>query len=215
MIRIALADDHRLIRQSLCEMLQRKGFEVIHHAANGKELIEGLGSNMPDVVLLDIRMPVMDGFETAMWFRDNSPTTRIMALSSMDMEDVVLKMLAAGAKAFVQKDAEPDELVHSIKQIYVNGAYLTEEITAYLLKNIHHPDVPTKNEDASLLNHEELALIRLVCSEFSYSEIAEKMNLGTRTIEKRCRELCAKLGCKNRFGLILTAIKKGYVTLGD
>jgi DNA-binding NarL/FixJ family response regulator len=134
-ITIGLVDDHVLLRRGLATMLESKGLKVIVQADNGKQLIsEWINEHAPQVMLVDVNMPMMDGYATATWLRKNYPGMRLLALSVIDDGEAIRKMIACGADGYVLKDSHPDALVHAIKTVYQKGFFLGETLSRQLFK---------------------------------------------------------------------------------
>jgi len=182
MIKIALADDHTILRKGVAEILSRfEELEVIMEAANGRELIEKIKSatTLPDVCIVDINMPVMNGYDTAAELKRNWPDIKILALSMYDTELNVIKMLRNGASGYVLKDTDPEDLRVAIIRIVKDGFYHTELVTGRMLHILHDPEGKMDTE----INEKELSFLRLCCTELTYKEIADKMFLSPRTID--------------------------------
>jgi len=215
--KVALVDDHKLFRKGVAELINNfSGFQVIWEANNGLEFIQQLKtSNAPDIVLLDINMPEMDGYETAIWIKQERPQIKVLALSMYDDEDAIIKMLRYGARGYILKDAEPQELKTALHELVKKGYYYSELVTGTLLHSIHKEaeDINKHNPDAVKLNDRETEFLKLACSELTYKEIADKMCLAPRTIDGYREALFEKLHVKNRIGLVLYALKGGYVSL--
>ncbi len=212
MIRIAMADDHALIRQSLANMINSFGdYRVIWQAANGKEVIEMLALESPEILLLDIRMPDMDGFETCKWMTKNRPDVKVLALSMMDDESAVIKMIRSGAKGYMLKDSEPSELREALHALVEKGIYFNEMVTGKLLHAIIQDDVTDDGQDPVHITPKEIEFLRLCATEHTYKEIADRMDLSPRTIDGYRESLFEKLGLKSRVGLAMFAMRKGYL----
>jgi two-component system invasion response regulator UvrY len=210
--RIVLIDDHVLLRNGLSGLLHNSGnFNILFEADNGKDFISKLNPQaLPDLVVMDINMPEMDGYETALWIKEHYPLIKILALSMYDNENAIIRMFRAGARGYILKDCEPQELNRALQAIIDKGYYYSELITGSLIHSI--------NKDNSLkeivsLNEKEIIFLKLVCSELTYKEIADKMYLSPRTIDGYRDALFFKLNIKTRVGLVLYAIKNGIVTL--
>jgi DNA-binding NarL/FixJ family response regulator len=213
---IALVDDHILLRNGLASLLQDLDYEVVFEADNGRHFIDKLKTHQaPDIVLMDINMPEMDGYDTTLWLKKNYPDVKVLALSMYDDENAVIRMLKNGAKGYILKDNEPSELKAAIQALSTKGFYHSDLVTGTLIHTINHLDDP---ENASVkevlgLNDRELDLLKLLCTEMTFKEIAEKMNLSPRTIDGYRDTLLAKLDCKSRVGLVIFAIKNGIVVV--
>ena len=213
---VALIDDHVLLRNGLANLIESFGnYKVLFQADNGKQFIESLQKGIvPDIVLIDINMPIMDGYETATWIRENKFKIRILALSMYDDENSIIKMFKAGAKGYILKDCDPAELKAALEALVIKGFYYNEMITGKLIHTINTLD--EKEIQLRLLaklNDREIAFLKLICSEYTYKEIAEKMFVSTRTVDGYRDALFEKLELKTRVGLVMFAIKNGIITL--
>jgi two-component system, NarL family, invasion response regulator UvrY len=211
---VALVDDHTLLRKGLSNLLTEAGHTVLIEADNGKIFIEKLQSqkDFPEVVLLDINMPLMDGYDTAAWIKNNHPDIKILALSMYDDEPAIIRMLKSGARGYILKDAEPSELKLAIDNLVQKGYHHSDMVTARLIHSLNHFDDPQHSIKNTLgLNEREIEFLKLASSELTYKEIAEKMFLSPRTIDGYRDALFEKLNIKSRVGLVLFAIKNGIV----
>jgi DNA-binding NarL/FixJ family response regulator len=212
-VKVALIDDHKLFRKGIVELINGfTGFTVIWEANNGKEMISKIvPDNPPQIVLLDINMPVMNGYDAAAWLKVNWPDIKILALSMDDNEESIIKMLKAGAKGYILKDADPAELQAALHSVATKGFYYSELVTGTLLNSIRNPEA--KQSGSAVLNNREIEFLKLACTELTYKEIADQMNLSARTIDGYRESLFEKLEVKNRVGLVLYAIKHGIITV--
>ena len=209
MIKVALVDDHVIFRKSLAILIgMLEGFEIVSEAGNGKEFIDQLDKNkLPDIVLMDITMPVMDGVETTKWLKQNKYKIKVIALSMIKNELVIIRMLKNGARGYILKDCEPEELQTALLDVYHKGYYFNEFVT---------PQLQTESEDEKavikqMVNERELEFLRLVCTEKSYKEIADDMASSPRTIDGYRDALFRKLNVSTRVGLVLYALKNDLV----
>jgi two-component system invasion response regulator UvrY len=211
--KIVLADDHVLLRNGLVGLVTNLGFEVMFECNNGREFIDRLDpQNLPDIVLMDINMPLMDGYETTLWLKKNYPLVHVLALTMYDDENSVIRMLRSGAKGYILKDADPRELRMAINSIMSKGFYHSEMVTGKLLHSIHQLDEAESDTRQVLhLNDREIQFLKLVSTEMTYKEIAHEMHLSPRTIDGYRDALFEKLELKSRTGLVLFAIKNGIV----
>ena len=213
--KIVLVDDHVLLRKGLADLVRNQGYSVLFEAGNGKEFCEKLQKeNLPDLVLLDINMPVMDGYETALWIKRNHPDIKVLALSMYDDENAVIRMLKNGARGYILKDTEPSELKMAIDAILQKGFYYSEMVTGRLIHSISGLDDESHNSQQVLhLTEREIEFLKLACSEMTYKEIADKMYLSPRTVDGYRDTLFQKLEIKTRTGLVIYAIKNGIVQI--
>jgi DNA-binding NarL/FixJ family response regulator len=205
-INLALADDHALFRRGLSELIT--GFEnmnILFDAANGKELIEKLrtAKQLPEICVLDINMPEMNGYETAEKIKAEWPQIKILALSMLDTELNVIKMIKAGAGGYILKDAEPKELQKALLAVHNDGFYHSDLVST----RMRHREGPLS------LTEKEETFLGFCCTELTYRDIAERMNVSPRTVDGYRDILFAKLDVKSRTGLAIYAIKSGIVTL--
>jgi DNA-binding NarL/FixJ family response regulator len=213
---IAIVDDHTMFRRGLTALINLlDNYEVILDAGNGKEFIERLDAKrLPDIVLLDIHMPVMDGYLTAGWLRKNYPEIRILALSSMDAEMVIIKMIKNGAMGYLLKDAEPAELRQAFDEVISKGYYYNDVITRKIMQSLSLLADDTGPVGTIMrLSERELQFLQLACTEKNYQQIADLMFLSERTIDGYRETLFKKFKVGTRVGLVLYAIKNNLVQL--
>ena len=214
--KMALADDHVLLRNGLANLLKDLDYEVLFEADNGKMFMEKLQpANPPDVVLMDINMPQMDGYETTLWLKEHYPDVKVLALSMYDDENAIIRMLKNGARGYILKDSDPSELRAAIQALLTKGFYHSELVTGRLIHAIHAMDQAGNASIKSVLglNEREIEFLKLACTEMTYKEIAEQMHLSPRTIEGYRDALFEKLDLKSRVGLVVFAIRNGIVTV--
>lgn len=211
-INIIIVDDHMLFSQALNSLIGKfEEFNVIEVLNDGSEVVNYFSNKnqIPDVILMDIQMPVMNGIDATKWLKKNHPNAKVLALSMECEEATILAMLHAGAKGYLLKDIHPSILKHAIHEVHQNGFYYTENVTSTLL-NAHKSDV---QKSKIVLKERELEFLKLTCSEMTYKEIAEKMFLSPKTVENYREALFEKLEAKTRIGLVLYAIKNKIVIL--
>jgi len=217
MIKIALVDDHTLLRDSLASVINTfENCKVSLLAGDGKELIEKLVvSNTPDIIFLDINMPNMDGYETALWLRKNNPNIIVLILTMYDTDLVLIKLLQHGVRGFLKKDILPEELNIAIQAVLKTGYYYNHNTTGRLLNFVQGSLAPNVNypHNAVLLNETELKFLRYASSEMTYKQIATAMQISPRTVDNYRDSLFEKLGVKSRTGMAIYAIKNGVISL--
>jgi DNA-binding NarL/FixJ family response regulator len=213
---VDVADDHILLRNGRANLIRGlETYAVLFEANNGKDFIKQLQPMyLPDIVLLDINMPEMDGYETALWLKLNYPGIKILALSMYDNENSIIRMMKNGAKGYILKDIDPMEFRSALDSLMRKGFYYSELITGKLIHAVSKLDDPGEPfKSPSLLNTREIEFLKLVCTEMTYKEIAEKMFLSARTIDGYRDALFEKLNVKSRVGLVLYAIKNNIVNV--
>ncbi len=209
---VVIVDDHSLFARSLAKLINSfPNFKVLFQAKNGVELQEkiAVAENLPEVILLDINMPVMDGFETAEWLVQNYPAIKILALSMEDDEQTILKMLRKGAKGYLLKDIHPEILNTALIELQQKGYYHSEKVAETLL----HSLTPDEEGRIHKFKENELTFIKLACSEMTYKEIADVMDLSPKTIDGYRQDLFKRLNIKNRVGLVIFALKNNITKL--
>lgn len=209
---VVVVDDHTLLSEAIEGMVNAfDKFKVLYTCKNGKEIEERFVAspkNIPDIVLVDVNMPVMNGIETTEWIVTNYPHVYVMALSVEDADNTILKMLKAGAIGYLLKDTKREVLEKALLDIVDNGFYHTKNVTNLLLDS-----VSGKKEALNIrFKENELKFMQLACSELTYKEIAEKMFLSPKTIDGYRDSLFTKLNVRNRVGLVMYAIKNKIYT---
>lgn len=215
-IKVALVDDHVLLRNGLAGLVNSfDGYEVVFEADNGNNFIEKIKKAAePDIVLMDINMPEMDGYATASWLQLNHPLIKVLALSMYDNENAIIRMFKAGTKGYVLKDCEPMELKTALDAVVKTGYYYSDLVSNRLIHSINKLDDTTNDLKTTIqLNEKEIAFLKLACTEMTYKEIADKMFLSPRTIDGYRDALFEKLGITSRVGLVLYAIRNGIFSV--
>ncbi|MGZ5220332.1 MAG: response regulator transcription factor, partial [Chitinophagaceae bacterium] len=207
---IVIADDHLLIAKALSSIIEQfRNFETLYEVENGAKLVEKFNSekNIPDIVLLDISMPVMDGFETAEWLRQNHPAVLVMTLTMQADDSSLMKMIRKGAHGYLHKNVHPLELEKALNSLVEKKFYYPDWATSRLLHNLSSYEQGTPGEVQ--LSAREKEFLRYVCTEMTYKEIGEKMFCSPRTVESYRDTLFEKLGVKTKVALALFAVKVG------
>jgi two-component system invasion response regulator UvrY len=216
-VKLALVDDHTLFRKGLISLIEMvsSDYSILFEADNGLELQKKLDhNNQPDIILMDINMPGMDGFASVQWLNEKFPLIKILVVSMIEKEETIVRMLKLGVKGYLCKDVEPKELGEALNAIMNKGFYYTDFITGKLVHSLQHTqDDATKATALNLMNDREKDFLQLACSEYTYNEIAAKMFLSPKTIDGYRNSLFEKLNVKSRVGLALYAVKHGLVNL--
>jgi two-component system invasion response regulator UvrY len=212
-IQVAVADDHTLLRSALARLIGSfENYTILFEAGNGQEVKDKLSKHIiPDVMLLDVNMPDIDGYETAKWIYKNFPQVKILALSMFSDENTIIRMLRLGAKGYIMKNAEPEELNEALDSVVKKDFYLSEFISGKIISGLHRNiDMP---EEPVVLTEKEKEFLQLVCSELTYKDIAAKMYVSPRTVDDYRNSLFEKVKVKSRVGLVLFAIRNGLVEI--
>jgi DNA-binding NarL/FixJ family response regulator len=202
-ILIAIVDDHTLFRNGVNALMSEfDELKVVFEADNGKQMQQMLLKHpLPKVILMDINMPVMDGYAATAWLKINYPGIKVLALSMFEDDKAVINMIRSGASGYILKESKPKELLEAIKTLAAKGTYINELVSGKLLRS-----VAGGSQDAEL-TAKEAEFLKLSCSELTYKEIADKMNVSPRTIDNYRESLFQKLNLKSRTGLVLYAVQ--------
>jgi DNA-binding NarL/FixJ family response regulator len=214
--RIALVDDHTLLRNGLASIVNSfDGYSVLFEASNGRDFIEQLKTfEAPDIVLLDINMPEMNGLDTADWIKQNLPSTKVLVLSVMDTDTIIISMLRKGARGYILKDSKPAVFRQALDNIRDTGFFMNELVNNKMFNYVlQDEDKSHQTSLVSSLTQNERTFLHLVCSEMTYKEIAQKMKLSPRTVDGYRDDLLKKLKVQSRIGLVTFAIKYGIYKL--
>ena len=212
---IAVVDDHVLVRKGLCALINFfPPYKVLFEADNGKDMISKIDPNqLPDMILLDINMPDMDGYETASWLRASYPGIKILALSTMDSEAAIIKMIQSGARGYILKDSDPEELKDAFDNVMRVGYHYNDNITHKLVSTFLTRTINTVSSDTSLITPRELEFLQLACSEKTYQEIGKQMGISERTVENYRDALFKKFQVTSRIGLVIYGLRKNLIHL--
>ncbi len=208
---IAIVDDHPLIARALTDIIENfKQYRVLYEVGHGRALIDKIAEpgNIPDIVLLDVSMPVMDGFETAQWLKRHHPQVRVLTLSMHNDDQTLIRMIKAGARGCLVKNLHPLELQQALDSLVTRGHYYPGWVSSRVLGNI------MMNEDSRKhikLSDREVEFLSHASTELTYREIAEEMSCSPRTVEGYRDALFEKTGLKTRVALVVFAIKNGLI----
>ena len=216
-ISIVLGEDHLITRQGIRRLLEdERGFTIIGEASNGEEAVKLVSELTPDVVIMDIAMPKLNGIEATRQIKLSHPRTGVLILSAYDDDEYVFAMLKAGAAGYLLKSVSGDELVRAVKAIH-NGEPVLDPVIAMKVMNYFKlPDrVPGMEEDSEHLSERELGIIKLAAKGLTNKEIADNLHLSYRTVEGHMRDVFNKLGVGSRTEAVLYGLKKGWFTLDE
>lgn len=212
-IKLMIADDHEIFRDGFKLMLTKyPEIILIGEAANGKELVDEAMNLQPDVIITDIKMPVMDGIEATKMIIERFPDMGIIGLSMYDEDDLIVEMLEAGAKGYLIKNAGKEQITEAIRTVYNNDPYYCKTTSHKLTNMIARSRFnPYKKTAKAEFSEREIEIIDLVCKELTNKEIADKLFLSVRTVEGHRLKILEKMNVKNSVGLVVYALKNGIV----
>ena len=215
-IKIALVDDEVLFRKGISFLLQREdNIDIIFEASNGEELLSNLNDSIikPDIIMMDLKMPVLNGVEATKIIRKLFPEIKIIALTSYDTKSFIANMIQVGAVAYLIKNTTPKDLIYTINQVAKKGFYYSENV----LKTIQDTIISTKNSkgnlETSFLSPREIEILQLICLQKTTTEIAEHLYLSPRTVEGHRNNLLLKTESRNIAGLVVYAIQNEIAVL--
>jgi DNA-binding NarL/FixJ family response regulator len=210
-IRVLVVDDHAIVREGICSLLaRRKDIQVVGEAADGKRAIDAVSQFDPDVILMDIQMPVLNGLEATREIHKRFPSTRILVLTQHDSKEYVVPLLRAGAVGYITKIARATELIGAIRAVYEEGAYLPPQITQTVVAAVA-ASVESRAEQ-TLLTEREIEVLRLVAEGLSSRELAERLNISVKTVDTHRANIMEKIGAHNTAELTKYAIRAGLVS---
>ena len=212
-IKVAIADDHKIFRKGVILSLRPySAIKFVQEAENGQELLDGLATSEPDVVLMDLRMPLKDGIETTKIIAKQYPSIHIIALTMYEDERFVSHMMEISANGYLLKSADPSEIKRAIIEVATKGYYLNNFVNRILLKKSHTRTkvIPSLNTEITL-NDREREVVRYICMEFTAQEIAQKIDVSPRTVEAIKDRLMERFGAKNTAGLVFFAVKNNLI----
>ena len=209
---LVIVDDHLLVSDSLKMLIETfSGYHVLYYAENGMDLQQKIirNNSIPDLILLDVNMPLMNGYKTMEWLAKEYPEIKVLALSMDDDEQIILGMLSRGANGYLLKDIHPNALKIALNEVIEKGYYYSEKVAHTLLKSLKaKKEIPTFK-----LEEHELKFLQLSCSELTYAEIAALMFLSPKTIDNYRSKLFKRFQVKNRVGLVIFALKNNLISI--
>ncbi len=212
-IRIAIADDYKIFREGLKVGLSSdENLEVIMEADNGEDLLTALETTSPDVIIMDLKMPIMDGMEATKAVRKKYPTIKVLVVTMYDDDKFIIHLMENGANGYLLKNTEPDEIRKSIYAVHENGYYFNDVVNKALLKKLVLKNnlKPSFNQNVELTER-ELEVLKLICEEKTAAEIAKEIFLSPRSVEGIRQRLIEKIGVRNTAGLVMFAVKNSMV----
>lgn len=212
-IKIAIADDYKIYRDGLKVGLSAdENLEVITEADNGEDLLKQLEQFSPDVIIMDLKMPIMDGMEATKAVRKKYPAIKVLVVTMYEDDKFIIHMMENGANGYLLKNAEPDEIRKSIYAVHENGYYFNDLVNKALLKKLVLKNnlKPSFNQNVELTEREQ-EVLKLICEEKTAAEIGKQIFLSPRSVEGIRQRLIEKVGVRNSAGLVMFAVKSGLV----
>lgn len=214
-IKLIIADDQVLFLKGLRLLINTfDSIELVAEATNGEQLIKLINIHQPDVVLIDLKMPVMDGIEATKKIRQTNPDLKIILLSMHNDQRIINHIMKIGANSYLLKNEEPEILREAIEEVTRKGFYFNDYVSKALLSGIQQPrtgDIHTTLTDNYHLTRREIEILKLICEEYTSGEIAQQLYISTRTVEGHRKSLLSKTGVRNTAGLVLFALKNQLV----
>jgi DNA-binding NarL/FixJ family response regulator len=213
-IKIAIADDYKIFREGLkVGFLDDENLDVVLEADNGEELLLAMEKTVPDVIIMDLKMPIMDGMEATKEVRKKYNRVKVLVVTMYDDDKFIIHLMENGANGYLLKNADADEIRKSIYAVHENGYYFNDLVNKALLKKLvlKNNIKPSFNQDIELTER-ELEVLKLICEEKTAAEIAKELFLSPRSVEGIRQRLIEKVGVRNTAGLVMFAVKKGIVS---
>ena len=212
MIQILIADDHQIFLDGLKSLLEgEEGIEVIGQARNGRQCLTFLKTEQPDIVLMDINMPEMNGLEATQKVVKEHPDVKVIMLTMHERADYITQMIEAGASGYLLKNSSRADLLNGIRSVAEGGTYYSHEVTQAVMNSLRKKAQQKSKQEAASLTPRETEVLKLIARENTTAEIAEKLFISTHTVESHRKNLLSKLGKKNTAGLAAEAVRLGLV----
>lgn len=215
-IKLAVVDDHQLFRKGIALLLSHySDLQVIIEAQNGADLLEQLGTGeIPDVILMDLKMPVMNGVEATEVVKARYPKVRIIILTMYNDESIMLQLIEKGANGFLLKDQRIETVVSAIYGVLETGFYFNDYVSMAMLQGLVNDKKIHPSYKKTKLSEIDIEVISLICEQYTNKQIAEELNLSLRTVDGYRERILSKTGAKNTAGIVLYAVKNNLLDLG-
>lgn len=215
-IRLGLVDDHNLFRKGLIKLVNlgdhENKYEIQFEAENGSDLKDKIDrKRLPDIIMMDIDMPDMDGFETVAWLNKYFPSVKVLVISMLETEEAIVRMLRLGVKGYLSKDIEVEDMHIALNAIAEKGFYYSDLVATIMAKQIQQGDTSASKPIQFNLTENEIEFIKLACTDLTYQQIADKMHLSPKTVDGYRETVFGKLNVKSRVALAMSAVKNGLV----
>ncbi len=223
-VKLAIVDDHKLFRKGLEKLIdldENPQYLILFEAEDGADMIRKIDKKaLPDIVIMDIEMPGMDGYETVAWLQDHYPSVQVLVVSMVEKEDAILRMIRLGVKGYLSKDIEPADLHAALKSLAKGNYHYTDFLTGKLIHSVMNADKNGHSATVSpaisisTLTPREREFVKYACTtELNYQQIADKMFVAHKTVDGYRESVFDKLKVKSRMGLMLFALKNDLVTI--
>lgn len=212
-VRVLLADDHRMLREGLRRTLEDHGMVVVAEAADGEEAVTLALEHQPDVVVMDVTMPVMDGVEATRRLREQHPTARIIMLTMHSDHDIVANAIRAGASGYLTKDCDTEELVGAVVAVARGDTVLSAELAGAMLQEVQRMQEPPSTGSDHVITKREEEVLQLIADGFSTTEVAEKLFISLKTVKNHLASIYQKLDSRDRTQAVVRAVRMGIISL--
>ncbi len=212
-IRVLLADDHRMLREGLSRSLGQDGFDIVGEAENGEEAVRMAAELQPDVVLMDVSMPEMDGVEATRRIRGTGTATQVIMLTMHADKEVLVEAIRAGASGYLVKDCSTDEVADAVRMAVQGDTALSAQLAASMLTEVRRLDVPDIAEEDRVVTKREEEVLQLIADGCSTPEVAERLYISQKTVKNHLASIYQKLDARDRTQAVLQAVRMGIVHL--
>ncbi|MCU1351278.1 MAG: two component transcriptional regulator, LuxR family [Acidimicrobiales bacterium] len=212
-IRLMLADDHRMLREGLHRSMAEEGFDVVGEASDGEEAVELAAALQPDVVLMDVTMPDVNGVEATRRIHDAQPDVRIVMLTMHADEDVIAAAIRAGASGYLVKDCSTDEIADAVRQVMNDDRSLSPDLAGALLDEVRRTDLPHAPDAERIVTKREEEVLQLIADGCSTPEVAETLFISQKTVKNHLASIYQKLDARDRTQAVLQAVRMGIIRL--
>ena len=215
-IRVLIADDHRIVRQGLCHVCELGGLTVVGEAEDGREAVKLARQLQPDVILMDINMPILDGVQATGLVVEANPSARVIILTMYRQDRYVFEAIKAGARGYLLKDVDEQDLLAAIRAVHQGDALINPSLAARLLDEFRRlGQIADEADDVEGLTEGEMEVLRLIAQGADNKAVAERLALSERTVANRLSSIYEKLHVSNRTEAALVALRRGWATLNE
>ena len=212
-IRVLLADDHQMLREGLRRSLAEEGFDIVGEAENGEQAVQMAADLQPDIVLMDVSMPEMDGVDATRAIRSTDTATQVIMLTMHADKDVLADAIRAGASGYLVKDCSTDEVAEAVRMAVKGDTALSAQLAATMLDEVRRLDVPDTSEEDRVITKREEEVLQLIADGCSTPEVAEQLFISQKTVKNHLASIYQKLDARDRTQAVLQAVRMGIVHL--